>query len=818
MKQKLQFLKAALFITFAFLFISSSLWAQAPQSFKYQAVLRDNAGVIIANQNIPTRVTIHQGSATGTVVFQETFSPTTNQYGLINLNIGTGTLVTGNFSTITWGTNSYYIQIEVNTGSGYIDMGATQLLSVPYALYSATSGGSGTPGPTGATGPTGPSGNNGTPGATGATGVTGPTGAGTPGATGPTGNNGTPGTTGATGATGPTGNGTPGATGPTGNNGTPGTTGATGATGPTGAGTPGATGPTGPTGIGTTGTTGATGATGPTGIGTTGATGPTGLTGATGATGVTGPTGTVSIPGTSGQTLRHDGTNWIANSLLYNNGTNIGIGTTTPSNQLHIQNTGANSSAKIGYSSSYFDNRLFFGDGSFVWVGEKDEDDRLSLRGWSFSLDIENSTGTAGQVLTADGTGIATWQTPSGGGTADNLGNHTATQNLNMGAYLIDGMGYYLGYNGVNKIRVWSTYLRPDLNDDYDLGTSGLRWKNIYTIGLNLTGTLSANGSTGTAGQVLTSNGASAPSWSAPTLTTPGGVNGNVQFNNSGAFGGSNNLFWDNTNAYLGIGTTAPEFQVDAISASPSWVRAKSSGSYAGFILDRGNTSSNGYIMMRTAGTTDWFVGMMGINSDFRVSRTAGGDGTFHILKTNGNIGIGTTTPAAQLHTTGSVRFAGAGTPGDGKVLTSDASGNATWQSAPVVINGTTSSYSNVTIFSNADIDFEWCYNDGTNTSYQPRFRQKSGSSTYYDLTWNMQDGLGVSSRGGDDVYASDNTWYYFNTDGLYNAALRIGGGNLWGSDGTYWIGLEGASGVKTYKIELFRKGSIVSYVVTIYN
>ncbi len=168
MKNKLQFLKSVLIITLTHLLISASLWAQAPQSFKYQAVIRDGSGNIVANQSVNIRVTIHQGSSSGTTVYQESFNPTTNQYGLVNLNIGAGTVLSGTFNTIAWGTNSYYIQIEVNTGSGYVDMGATQLLSVPYALFSQNSA---VPGVAGPTGPTGPTGNQGIQGPTGPTGA-----------------------------------------------------------------------------------------------------------------------------------------------------------------------------------------------------------------------------------------------------------------------------------------------------------------------------------------------------------------------------------------------------------------------------------------------------------------------------------------------------------------------------------------------------------------------------------------------------------------------------------------------------------------------
>jgi len=80
-----------------------------------------------------------------------------------------------------------------------------------------------------------------------------------------------------------------------------------------------------------------------------------------------------------------------------------------------VQRTGGASSAKIGYSSSYTDNRLFFGDGNYVYVGEYNTDDRLYLRGGSLTIDINGSTGTSGQVLTSNGT-TCSWTTPSSGG------------------------------------------------------------------------------------------------------------------------------------------------------------------------------------------------------------------------------------------------------------------------------------------------------------------------------------------------------------------------------------------------------------------
>ena len=211
-------------------------------------------------------------------------------------------------------------------------------------------------GPTGPTGPAGPAGANG------ATGPTGPAGAN--GATGPTGPTGANGTAGATGPTGPTGfgigpTGPTGPAGPTGPTGANGAAGATGPQGPTGAnGANGATGPQGPTGptgangaagaTGPQGPTGANGAQGPTGpAGANGATGPQGPTGANGAAGATGPTGPGTICGTAATNFvtkfTSSGVNaGICNSQIFDNGTSIGIKTTTPANMLQMTNGGVN--------------------------------------------------------------------------------------------------------------------------------------------------------------------------------------------------------------------------------------------------------------------------------------------------------------------------------------------------------------------------------------------------------------------------------------------------------------------------------------------
>ncbi|MDD5570758.1 MAG: collagen-like protein, partial [Bacteroidales bacterium] len=153
--------------------------AQAPKAFKYQTVVRDASGNPITNQRVNFRTSILQDNSGGVSVYTEKQIDTTNSFGLATIEIGRGTLVNGNFSTINWGADDYYIQIEIDPagGNNFSFMGVTQLLSVPYALYAGNSGAAGATGPTGATGPAGPTGNQGTQGPTGVTGATGPTGA-----------------------------------------------------------------------------------------------------------------------------------------------------------------------------------------------------------------------------------------------------------------------------------------------------------------------------------------------------------------------------------------------------------------------------------------------------------------------------------------------------------------------------------------------------------------------------------------------------------------------------------------------------------------
>ena len=123
----------------AVILMVTSVFAQAPQKMSYQAVIRDGANALVANQTVGMQVSILQGSASGTAVYVETHSAATNTNGLVSIEIGGGTLVSGSFSTINWGNGPFFIKTETDPagGTNYTITGTTQLLSVPYALYAA---------------------------------------------------------------------------------------------------------------------------------------------------------------------------------------------------------------------------------------------------------------------------------------------------------------------------------------------------------------------------------------------------------------------------------------------------------------------------------------------------------------------------------------------------------------------------------------------------------------------------------------------------------------------------------------------------------
>lgn len=125
--------------TLVLLLCCGAILAQTPNAINYQAALRNNTGQPMVSQNVTVRFGIYSGPGAATKVFEETHSLTTTALGIINCVIGNGTATFGTLSDVQWGNNQFHLKVEVNSGSGYNDMGTQQLISVPYSLYSGKS-------------------------------------------------------------------------------------------------------------------------------------------------------------------------------------------------------------------------------------------------------------------------------------------------------------------------------------------------------------------------------------------------------------------------------------------------------------------------------------------------------------------------------------------------------------------------------------------------------------------------------------------------------------------------------------------------------
>ena len=153
--------------------ISANLWAQAPQSFSYQAIVRGANNILVSNKQVGLKISLLQGSENGNAVYVETHTPTSNANGLVSIAIGGGTKDASSkaFASIDWANGPYFVKTETDPtgGTSYSLSSVSQLLSVPYALYAANS----QPGPKGEQGVQGQAGAQGPKGDAGATGAQG---------------------------------------------------------------------------------------------------------------------------------------------------------------------------------------------------------------------------------------------------------------------------------------------------------------------------------------------------------------------------------------------------------------------------------------------------------------------------------------------------------------------------------------------------------------------------------------------------------------------------------------------------------------------
>jgi hypothetical protein len=128
------YLKVLFFILFPLFAFS-----QAPQKINFQSILRNTSGEVVANKSVSLKISILSGSISGSSVYSETHTKTTDLSGLISLQIGNGTILSGVFGNISWGNLAHFIKLEADFsgGSNYVLLGTQELMSVPYALYAS---------------------------------------------------------------------------------------------------------------------------------------------------------------------------------------------------------------------------------------------------------------------------------------------------------------------------------------------------------------------------------------------------------------------------------------------------------------------------------------------------------------------------------------------------------------------------------------------------------------------------------------------------------------------------------------------------------
>ncbi len=717
---------------------NTAVWAQSPQRMSYQSIIRDGSNVVVASSPVGIKISVLRGTATGTAVYVETHRKTTNANGLVSLEIGEGTALLGTFAGIDWANGPYLIKTETDPtgGTNYSIPGIAPLNSVPYALYAAN----GTPGPkgdkgdTGATGPAGLQGPTGLPGVAGLPGVVGPQGA--IGLTGPVGPAGATGPDGSTGAAGPTGSQGPiGLSGPTGATGPQGPIGLTGPAGPQGA--TGSTGAAGAQGI--QGPTGATGAVGTQGIqGVAGPQGVAGLPGATGTNGKTvanGTTDPIANTGVDGDFYINTGTNTLFGpkaSGAWPTGLSL-VGPTGATGAAGVQGiqglTGATGSqGPIGLSGP---TGATGPQGPIGLTGPAGPQGATGSTGAAGAQGIQGPTGATGAVGPAPaGTGIVTvnngsLQTPgeltgdvttSGGGLTTTIGAAKVTNSMLAGSIELTSKvtGTLPVANGGTGVATLTGYIKGT-------GTTAMTASASIPVADVLgaaplasptfTGTPAAP--TATAGtsttqvattQFVTNAVSTATSGTFVDLTTTQTVAGAKTF--------SSDITVNGVKIGRGAGNDATNTAVgrDALvtniigSYNTSIGHKSQYQSSAGFYntaiganaMDRLTAGNNNVVLGGNAGRY-FGVGTSNNNTDMTSSILIGYDtrpladeGLNEIVIGTSAIGNGSNTTTiggasttdtylkGNVHVSNALKIAG-GTPGLGKVLTSDANGLASW-------------------------------------------------------------------------------------------------------------------------------------------
>ena len=704
--------------------------AQSPQKMSYQAIIRDASNQLITNSSVRVQISIVQGSTNGTVVYTEEQSANTNINGLVSLELGGGTIQSGNFSTIDWGAGPYFIKTETDPTGGfnYTISGISELLSVPYALYAANTG-SGATGPTGlpgATGMTGPQGIQGAAGNDGSDGATGPTGAqgiagndGSDGATGPQGITGNDGSDGAPGSTGPQGiagnDGSDGATGSTGPQGIAGNDGADGATGSTGSqgiagndGTDGATGSTGPQGVagndgsdGATGSTGsqgvagndgadgATGSTGPQGVagndgsdGATGSTGPQGIAGNDGSDGATGSTGSQGVAGNDGSDgatgstgpqgiTGNDGTGGATGStgpqgIAGNDGSDGAIGSTGP--QGIAGNDGAD-----GATGSTGPQGIAGNDGATGPTGPTGEDNDWTISGnnqySAVNGDVGIGTDSPNQKLQVHDA-AATW---------------VQVTNTASGTDAGDGLLMGLSSSNEAQLRVRENSPLVFLTNDAEQ----MRISNDGKVGI---GTVMPADQLHVEGSIRMVDGNQQEGF-----IPVSDANGKMTFTNPDSLNTDDNDWvingtemYNNNIGNVGIGTTTPLQRLHIAGGSTMFSVNNASRGIKITPFDDGD--GGGSIFFKEEASNFWGM-TMGYNggndndilnwpaNSFNIAshnNDSIGEIAFSIPRVSGFVGLGVTDPTERLHVSGAIRMVD-GNQADGYIPISDADGKMVW-------------------------------------------------------------------------------------------------------------------------------------------
>lgn len=120
-----------------FLFLPFFSFSQSPNAIPYQAIVRNSDGTVMANTSLNVVMMIHDITASGTVLYEESHVTSSNAQGLIQINVGSGTASVGSFNTVDWGGGAKFLHVQIDAGSGLVDQGTQQLMSVPYALHAS---------------------------------------------------------------------------------------------------------------------------------------------------------------------------------------------------------------------------------------------------------------------------------------------------------------------------------------------------------------------------------------------------------------------------------------------------------------------------------------------------------------------------------------------------------------------------------------------------------------------------------------------------------------------------------------------------------